>query len=169
MARPSRVSRVGHLSSLRRFLVGADGTFGAALVEFAIFVPILVTLTLYTIDFGFMLWAKMQVQNAAQAGAQFSIGKVEYDSTLISNAAKNATKFKVNVTSSEFCGCPTASNIKFCANSCDLCNTGTCSLGTQGHYVTVTASPQTAYTPLAPYGVATGTYNINAKSTVRIR
>lgn len=169
MARPRRVWKVGQGSGLRRFLAGEEGSYGAALVEFAVFVPVLVTLTLYSIDFGFMLWAKMQVQNAAQAGAQFSIGKVEYDSTLISNAAKNATKFKINVTSSEFCGCPTSSNIKFCAASCDLCNTGTCSSATQGHYVTVTASPQTPYTPLAPYGVATGTYNINAKSTVRIR
>jgi len=148
---------------------GKDSESGSAFVEIALLIPLFVTFVLYTIDFGFMTWAKMEVQNAAQAGAQFSIGEVTYDSAKISNAAKNATKFNINVASSQFCGCPTSLSVKFCASSCDLCNAGTCTVPTQGHYVTVTASPQVAYKPLAPYGVATGTYNISAKSTVRIR
>ena len=81
---------------------------------------------------------KMEVQNAAQAGAQYAIGQVSYDSSKISSAVTNATKFTaVTPTSSEFCGCPTATGVKFCAASCNTCNTGTCSLTTQGHYVTV--------------------------------
>jgi len=40
-------------------MVGADGISGSALVEFALLVPILVALAIYTIDFGLLVFNKM--------------------------------------------------------------------------------------------------------------
>ena len=155
--------------SVRSLLFGEQGTSGSALVEFAIFAPILITLTVSTIDIGAYAFRKMEVQYAAQAGAQYAIGKA-YNSAAISLAISKATGYSSSITpsSSEFCGCPTATGVTFCAASCDLCNTGTCAAAVQGHYVSATAG-STAYTPLAPFGSMTGTRDISATSTVRIR
>ncbi|MGE9007768.1 TadE family protein [Leptospira interrogans] len=155
--------------SVHTLLFGEQGTSGSALVELAIFAPILVTLTLYTIDLGAYAFRKMEVQYAAQAGAQYAIGKA-YDSSAVNLAVSKATGYSSSITpsSSEFCGCPTATGVTFCAASCDVCNTGTCAVALQGHYVSVTAG-STSYTPLAPFKTMTGTRNISATSTVRIR
>jgi len=156
--------------AIREFLVGADGTSGAALVEFTVFAPMLVIIAIYTMDFGLLTFSKIEVQNAAQAGAQYAIVNNGYDSTAISTAVTSATKFTaVTPTSSQFCGCPTATTVKFCSASCDTCNTGTCAANVQGHYVTVTATPTTTYAPLIPFGLVASSYNISANSTVRIK
>jgi Flp pilus assembly protein TadG len=169
-ARESHAARAA-----RSFIVGKDGASGAALVELTVFAPILVAMALYTIDFGMLAFRKMEVQYAAQAGAQFAIGQTGYDATTIATAVTNATRFTaVTPSSSQFCGCVNPSNwaagVSICAASCDLCNggvsTATCVIG---HYVSVTATPTTPYTPLAPFGVAKGKYNLTATSTVRIR
>jgi Flp pilus assembly protein TadG len=158
--------------AVRRFLVGADGISGGAMVEFTIFAPMLLAVAVYTMDFGLLTFSKMEVQNAAQAGAQYAIVHNGYDSTAISTAVTSATKFTaVTATSSQFCGCPSATAVTFCSASCaDVpCITGACSLSNQGQYVTVTATPTTTYTPLIRFGLVAGSYNISAKSTVRIR
>jgi Flp pilus assembly protein TadG len=156
--------------AVRKLVTGADGESGAALVEFTVFAPMLVAMAIYTMDFGLVSYAKMEVQNAAQAGAQYAVVTNSYDASAISTAVTKATKFTaVTPTSSEFCGCPTATAVKYCSASCDTCSAGTCSLNTQGHYVTVTATPTTPFTPLISYGVAATSYDISAKSTVRIR
>jgi Flp pilus assembly protein TadG len=157
--------------AIRAFRTTTGETSGSALVEFAVLAPLLVTLAVYTVDFGLLAFSKMEVQNAAQAGAQYAIGKAGYDSTAIASAVTAASRFTtITPSSSQFCGCPTAAaGVKFCAASCDLCSTGTCASNVQGHYVTVTATPATAYKPLAPFGIASGTFNLTAQSTVRIR
>jgi Flp pilus assembly protein TadG len=151
----------------RRF---ARDEIGAALVEFTILAPMLLAAAIYTMDFGLLVFNKMEVQNAAQAGAQYAVANNAYDSTAISTAVTSATKFTaVGATSSQFCGCPAAAAVTYCAASCDLCNTGTCAANVQGLYVTVTATPTTTYKPLIPYGVVSSSYNISAKSTARLR
>jgi Flp pilus assembly protein TadG len=169
MFRRSLLSRSGPWRAIRALMVGADGLSGAALVEFAVLAPIMVALAVYTIDFGLLALNKMEVQNAAQAGAQYTIGQTSYDSAKIASAVTNATRFTaISPSSSEFCGCPSATTgVAFCAATCSACTA--CAAGVQGHYVTVTATPTTAYTPLAPFGVMSGTFNLTAKSTVRIR
>jgi Flp pilus assembly protein TadG len=160
---------------MRTFMIGADGKSGAALVELAVFAPLLVAMALYTIDLGLLAFSKMEVQYAAQAGAQYAIGQTSYDGPTIASAVTNATKFTaINASSSQFCGCVNPSNwsagVSQCGATCDQCNggvsTATCVLG---NYVSVTATPTTPYTPLAPFGAAAGTYNLTATSTVRIR
>ena len=157
-------------SAIRRLAVGADGTSGNALVEFAIFAPILLGVAIYTMDWGLIVISKMEVQNAAQAGAQYAIVNSTYDATSISSAVTKATKFTaVTPTSSQFCGCPSTTGITFCSASCDTCNPGTCSSNSQGHYVTVSATPTTPYQTLIPYALVPSGYNLAAQSTVRIR
>ena len=60
-------------------------------------------------DFGLLFYNKMEVQNAAQAGAQWAIANRVYNLSEIQNAAQNATKLAAShsshVTSSKFCGC----------------------------------------------------------------
>src|SRR4051794_26339260 len=119
-------------------------------------------------DLGLLIYNKMEVQYAAQAGAQYAIGKVSYDAVAISSAVTNATRFTaVTPSSSEFCGCPTTAGVNFCAATCGACTT--CAASVQGHYVTVTATPVTPYKIFAPFRSMSSTYDLTAKSTVRIR
>ena len=165
-----RLSKSAMWKAVREFMVGADGISGGALVEFTVFAPMLLAIAIYTMDFGLLTYSKMEVQNAAQAGAQYAIVNNGYDSTAISSAVTNATKFTaVTPTSSQFCGCPAATAVTFCSASCNTCNTGTCAANVQGHYVTVTATPTTTYTPLIPFGGIASSIVISAKSTVRIK
>ncbi|MGY4506346.1 Flp pilus assembly protein TadG [Bradyrhizobium sp. GM24.11] len=157
--------------AVRRFIARANDESGAAMVEFTLFGPLLVAMAIYTMDYGLISFSRMEVQNAAQAGAQYAVANNSYDSTAISTAVTGATKFTaVTATSSQFCGCPAATAVTFCSASCDTCSTGTCGTKVQGHYVTVTATPTTPYKPLIRFGVVnSSSYDISAKSTVRIR
>jgi Flp pilus assembly protein TadG len=49
------------------------GEDGAALVEATIIAPILVAMGVYTADFGLLFYNKMEMQNAAQAGAHWAV------------------------------------------------------------------------------------------------
>ena len=169
MFRLPSLSKSNAWRSIRAFVIGVDGTSGSALVEFAIFCPVLIILSIYTMDLGLFMFNKMEVQYAAQAGAQYAIGKVSYDATAISSAVTNATRFTaITPSSSQFCGCPTTTGVNFCAAACGSTCT-TCATTAQGHYVTVTATPTTPYTPLARFPGIPSTYDLTAKSTVRIR
>ena len=169
MFRLTPLSKSKAWRSIRAFVIGVDGTSGTALVEFAIFCPILIILAIPTMNLGLRILNKMEVQYAAQAGAQYAIGKISYDSTAISSAVTHATRFTaVTPSSSEFCGCPTTTGVKFCTATCGATCT-TCATTVQGHYVTVTATPTTPYKIFAPFRAMSSTYDLTAKSTVRIR
>ena len=56
-------------------------------------------------DFGLVFYNKIEVQNAAQAGAQWAIANRVYNCSEISVAAENATTLPVTVSSCQFCGC----------------------------------------------------------------
>jgi Flp pilus assembly protein TadG len=155
--------------AFRRLFIAREEE-GAAMVEFTIFAPMLLAMAIYTMDAGLLVFNKMEVQNAAQAGAQYAVANNSYDAAAISKAVTSATNFTaVTATSSQFCGCPAATLITHCAASCDLCDTGTCSTSVQGLYVTVKATPTTPYTPLIKFGVVSATYDISARSTARLR
>jgi Flp pilus assembly protein TadG len=79
------------ISSKRLSLMDAES--GAALVEFTLFAPILLAIAVYTMDFGLLFFTKVEVQNAAQAGAQYAIVANDSNSTNISNAVTRATNF----------------------------------------------------------------------------
>jgi Flp pilus assembly protein TadG len=155
--------------AIRRFIAGKEA--GSAMVEFTIFAPALLAMAIYTMDYGLLSFNRMEVQNAAQAGAQYAVANNTYDPVAISTAVTSATKFTaVTAASSQFCGCPTATSITFCSATCASCSIGTCATSVQGLYVSVTATPATPYKPFIKYGlVSSSSYNISAQSTARLR
>jgi Flp pilus assembly protein TadG len=174
----SNITAMRH--AFQRLMFGEDG---AALVEATIIVPILVVMSIYTMDFGLIFYNKMEMQNAAQAGAQWAIAnRPFYNSTDIQVAAKNATLLPasaVTVTPSQFCGCSKDSSgnlvvTQLSAGACTTpapgaaCNTS----GVAGTYVSVSATPATTYNALVGYGLFSGTNStpdISATATVRIQ
>lgn len=154
------------LQAVRRFMAGTDGS---ALIEFTIFVPIIVVMCIYVIDFGSLIWHKMQVQHAAQAGAQYAILK-GFNLSNISLAVTNNTTYTSPSTTSisaspapnQFYGCPSNTGVTSVTQNSN-CPDGSVA----GTYVTVSA--HATHTPLLPYGLISSTYNLTAQATVRIQ
>jgi Flp pilus assembly protein TadG len=163
------------LRALRR-----DG--GSAAVEMAMLAPILCLLGAMMIDFGFAVYTKMVVANAAQAGAayaQFNSSSatscttntpVSSPCTFDQNVESAATKVTLpgsgyasglSATATVYYCCVNSSNaIDF--SNCTQPQTGTkptCSSGTYGTYVQVTASAN--YSPIVPYQAIANAFNIS--------
>ena len=85
-------------------------TEGVSSIEFAIVGAFLTFLLLGTLDFGMVFFEKMQLANAAQAGADYAMTHA-YNSTNVTSAAQGATNLSsVTVNpSTMLCGCPSAS------------------------------------------------------------
>jgi Flp pilus assembly protein TadG len=145
--------------AIRNFLVGSDGEEGAALLEFTIFAPIIIVLILGVVDFGLYIYRNVQVQNAAQAGAEYAIAH-GFSAASISSAVTNAACYPsgscvftstITVPSgspSRFCGCPSNTGVtQIAAGACTagmLCSGGS----SPGTYVNVQA--QAAYSTTLP-------------------
>lgn len=152
-------SALGH--AIRRFIAGTEG---AALVEFSLFAPILLPMVVCTMDLGLGIYRNMQVQHAAQAGAQYAIAH-GYDASSISSAVTNATNFagiSASPAPNQFCGCPSDTGVT--SVTCPA----TCADGAvAGIYVTVSA--QATYTTIVPYPLISSGFALSAQSTVRIQ
>ena len=84
---------------------------GIGAVEFGFIAPILMLLLLGIVDFGMAYWKQMQVRNAANAGAQWSMTN-GYDFAGILAVAASATNLSgITVTPSNPCGCATAAGV----------------------------------------------------------
>ena len=153
------------VTRLLRRITGAlrDGR-GASAVEFALGAPLLAAILTVLVDFGFGFYEKMQVEIAAQAGAQYAL-LYGWNSTNIQSAVTNATPLSGLTASpapSQSCGCPNGTAIASAS-----CGTN-CSNGqAAGTYVTVNA--QATYTPLISYAVMGSTVTLTAQSIVRIQ
>jgi Flp pilus assembly protein TadG len=159
--------RFGRQSSgiRRRFIMrAARDTAGAAAIEFGIIVPVLTLMVIAVTDLGTGIYRRMQVEDAAQAAAQYAI-RNGFDATAISNAVASATNNSAITASPaplQFCGCASATSI-----STVSCGT-TCPSGAKaGTYATVSA--QVTYNTTLNYGVAPRSYTFNAQSTVRLQ
>ena len=151
--------------TLRRFLGRSEmGIEGVAAIEFAIFAPVLIFMMLCVLDLGIGIYRKMQVQNAAQAGAEYAMVH-GFTAALVSSAALSTTSFSgISASPSpiQFCGCASSTGVTSIA-----CNS-TCSGGsTPGTYITV--STQGTYNTLFSYPSMPTTFNFTAQSTVRIK
>jgi Flp pilus assembly protein TadG len=149
--------------ALSRFTAGADGVRGALSIEFAVIAPTLVLMLIGVLDLGMGIYRKMQVQNAAQAGAAYAVLH-GFTSSSIESAVTSATSFGVSASPapSEFCGCASSGGVT--AATCG----STCSGGSSpGTYVTVSA--QGTYTTLLPYPGIPNSYTLSAQSTVRLQ
>jgi Flp pilus assembly protein TadG len=135
---------------------------GTASIELAIIAPVLVLALICTFDLGFGIYRSMQVESAAQAGAEYAIAR-GYSVDGVTKAVANATSFTgvaANPAPFQFCGCASAAGVTSvtCGQSCP---DGTAA----GTYVTVSA--QGIYNTFLPYPMFPNTYTFAAQSTVR--
>ncbi len=154
-----------HVASTLSGLTRAKG--GTAAVEFALAVPVLLGLLVPVVDLGIAFSQQIQVQQAAQAGAQYAAGHPwnTNSSTKIADAVTAASTqpgIAATPAPSQMCGCPTSGAVA--AASCG----STCANGNiAGYYVTVNA--QLPYAPQLPYSLLGQSVTLTAQSTVRIR
>ena len=87
------------------------GWRGPVLVEATIIVPILVVMSVYVMDFGLTFYNKMEMQNAAQAGAQWAIANRVYncfvypDRGAERHTLHSGTAGSPSRSVAQFCGC----------------------------------------------------------------
>jgi Flp pilus assembly protein TadG len=163
---------------IRDFMVGANGLAGAAILEFAVVATVVIVIFVAIMDFGMLFFRQMQVQHAAQAGAQWALS-YGYSSSAISSAVTNATSFtaiSATPAPSQFCGCPTSTGVTtVSAGACS--SSPTCSgSAVGGTYVTVSA--QATYNPIAVVKLGaiftsnvftSSSYTLTASATVRVQ
>jgi len=127
--------------SFRRFITNRDeGIRGIAAVEFAMVASSLVLMMICVADVGTGFYRRMQVQNAAQSGAQYAMLH-GYSSSSITSAVTAATSFagiSAAPAPTQFCGCPSSSGITTASPASPPCST--CADGSAaGTYVLVSA------------------------------
>ncbi|MGF6305962.1 Flp pilus assembly protein TadG [Bradyrhizobium sp. i1.8.4] len=137
---------------------------GVAAIEFGIMIPLLSLMVVSVTDIGLALFRKMQVENAAQAGAQYAIVR-GFDAAGVTSAvtaATNSTAITASPKPYQFCGCPTSTGIS--TVSCGA----VCPSGAQaGTYAMVSA--QGTYYTLINYQIVATSYTYNAQSTARLQ
>jgi Flp pilus assembly protein TadG len=135
---------------LRAARRGIASERGNAAVEFAIITPVLLALLVPIADYGIYIYDQMQLNLAAQAGMEYA-ARNGWIPAGIQQAAINASPTlnltAQDVSSSEFCGCPSGTTIV--QQNCNDPNTGQqahCSNDPAqplvGTYVNVTTSYQ---------------------------
>jgi Flp pilus assembly protein TadG len=136
---------------------------GIAALEFAIITPFLLAMTVATVDLGVGFYRKLQVQNAADAGATYASFN-GFKTTAVARAITTATTFPVDASPgpSQFCGCPTAAGVVMaaCTSQCP----GNLTPGTY-----VSASAQATYTPIFRYPSIPYPLTFQATALVRLR
>jgi Flp pilus assembly protein TadG len=149
---------------IRQFNRAVKDTTGVAAVEFGLMIPIFGLMLISVTDIGLSVYRKMQVEAAAQVGAQYAMVH-GFNPSAISTAvttATNATAVTATPSPEKYCGCVTSSSIVTAS-----CGT-TCPGGAlAGTYTTVSA--QASYSTILDYGVVPATYTYNAQSTVRLQ
>jgi Flp pilus assembly protein TadG len=138
-------------------------------IELALILPVIAAMIVPLTDLGMAAYTKMEVQNAAQAGADYALKNAQagFDATNIGNAVTSATALSgvsADPAPSQSCACVSGTTIT--DTTTPPCSTG-CASGNEGVYVTVNA--QASYTPLFPYPTIPSAITFNATSTVRIQ
>ena len=152
------------LARARSFVTGHEGRRGLAAIEFALFGPLIAMMFVCTADLGFALYHTLQVEAAAEAGAQYAAVN-GFNATGISNAvAASTASITINASPAptESCGCPAATGVTaaVCGSTCPDGNTA-------GTYVTETAS--NTYTTIIPYPTLPATFPLSSTAMVRIQ
>src|SRR5205085_7051273 len=131
--------------------------------EFSIVAPVLALVIIPLIDVGMGIYQQMQVQDAAQAGAQYAM-KHGWSVAAIQSAVTGATALTglTAPTPTKSCGCPGESSVTAaaCGSTCpDGQSAGPC----------VTVSAPATYLPLPPYPVLGSSVPLTAQATARIQ
>lgn len=148
----------------RRYRKFALAQGGAAAIEFAILGAVLSLLVVGVSDLGLGFYSNMQVQNSAQAGAEYAAVH-GFNSSAITSAVTSATSvtgISAAPAPQQFCACVSGTSI-----STVTCGT-ICTNGmTAGTYVSVSAAR--TYSTLISYPGFSASYSQSATSTVRIQ
>ena len=141
-----------------------DDAAGVASIELAVMAPALVVMMICTVDLGMGIYRNMQVQNAAQAGAQYAMMH-PFDANQIASIVSSATGsqgISASPAPLQYCGCATTAGVSNVA-----CGS-TCPAGAiYGNYVQV--STQGTYTTLLPYPMIASSFTLTAQSNVRVQ
>lgn len=158
--------RNAHLrAKLAEFFAGSgQGIQGAAAIELAALAPVLVMAMVVTIDLGMGIYRNMQVQGAAQSGAEYAATH-GFNAGAITNAIAiftPLTGLSASPAPRQFCGC--ASSTGIVEGACDAICGGGAKAATY-----VTASAQSVYQTIIPYPLLPGAFTLTAQSTVRLQ
>lgn len=137
---------------------------GVAAIEFSFVLPAMIVMVVCASDLGLGIYRNMQVQSAAQAGAQYAMWNT-YSSTAISNAVTNATSYSgisASPAPAQYCGCADSTGLVTvtCGSSCA---TGR----VYGKYVSV--SSRATYTPILPYPLIASSFSLTGRADVRVQ
>jgi Flp pilus assembly protein TadG len=140
-------------------------------IELALVLPLVAGMIVPLTDLGMGAYTKMQVQNAAQAGADYALKNAGsgFNATNIGTAVTSATSLSgvtADPTPTESCACVGGTPAVITNTTAPPCVTG-CASGSEGVYVTVNA--QASYTPLFPYPAIPSSITFNATSIVRVQ
>ena len=161
-----RIDGIG--AALRRLRISwnavAKDRRGIAAVEFAILVPVLILMAVCTTDLGLAIYAKMRVEDSAEAGSGYAMLH-GFNSTSIASAvtsAGNLSGLTASPAPTQFCGCPGSSGVT--STTCgSICSSG----NTAGTYVS--ASATYVHHTLMTYPIIPSQYTFVSNSTVRIK
>ena len=143
-----------------RFSFLCKNAYGAALVELAFVIPILLLLVFGAVNFGHAYYVGLEVTNAAHAGAEYgSLNPT--DTTGITKAATQIAPNLSNLTILSGCECSDGSSY---IASCLPAKPTTCSANVVNR---VTVKTSTVYTTLVPWGIIPSKFTLSGTATVR--
>jgi Flp pilus assembly protein TadG len=150
----------------RRF---ASDQNAAGAIEFAFLSPIMIMLALLTVDLGLGGYSQMQVQNAAQAGAEYALYYYPYQTTnyngsivtAVTSATSN-TGISASPSPNQFYACADHDGLEVVYKG-TTCNDGQIA----GTYISVYTT--TTYKPLVSYVGVGNSYVLNGQATVRVQ
>lgn len=149
---------------LASFLRGEESRSGLAAIEFAVIAPTLAMVLICTCDIGLGIYHEMQVETAANAGAQYAALHGFSTSGIASAVTTSTSGFPVSATPApvQSCDCPNGTGVT--PVTCG----STCADGTlAGTYVTVSAGGN--YTTIIPYPMFPNSFPLSAAAVVRIQ
>jgi Flp pilus assembly protein TadG len=144
----------GALVNQARRLAKSEG--GAALVEFAVILPVLALLLTGLIDFGRYMYDGIVAANAARAGAQYGAQNLftAADTTGMKNAALQDAQNLANLSATPSSFCMSGSTVVTC--------------GTAGAVAYVQVNTTGTFTPLIKYPGLPATVNLSGSAVLRV-
>jgi Flp pilus assembly protein TadG len=131
---------MNHLKAIRgKSAKMVFSTDGAAAVEFALLLPVMLIACMGLIDLGMAVYEKMELTSAARSGAQVATIDSS-NATAITAAVQDGSNLSPAVATSVFCQCSDGSSLA-CTDACDVDLV-------KSTFVTVTAT--TTFTPITP-------------------
>jgi Flp pilus assembly protein TadG len=152
------ITAAGARQGVKRWIADRGG---AASVEFALLLPLLVTLVVGIIDYAQLAYQSMEVAAAAQAGADYALHN-GYNASGIQGAVTAATGLTVTATPAPQLATACVSGGAIVATAASTCASG----GAPGSYVTVAA--QATFTPILAWASFGMPSTLSAQAMVRI-